>query len=142
MIIPEHRRSPPSFFEKNLGTTVLLVNDLWQISKLLKDHGFPSLDVKLEDGSGRFETLARIAEGSVMGLVVGLRGPGATIWSKQKEKRKSKQAQSMKLVHSQQCLLELVETVDSSRGFVIFVGSCMNKAWEFHNLQTLLKNPR
>ena len=121
VMIPEHRRAEPSFFERDLGTTILLVDDVLNLSKLLRDHGFPSVDVNLEDGSRRFETMARITEGSIMGVVIGLRGPGQTTWSKQPEKRKSKQSQAMSLVRSQQYFLELVMAVGSHGGFVILV---------------------
>ena len=77
-----------------------------------------------------------------MGLVIGLRGPGETTWSKQKEKRKCKQAQSMTLVRYQQYMLELVATLLASRGFIVFVGSRLNKAWKYNGLQALLNNPK
>lgn len=141
VMVPEHRRAEPSFFERNLGTTILLIDDVYNLSKLLRDHGFPSVDLNLEDGSRIFETMARITEGSIMGTVIGLRGPGQTTWSKQKEKRKPKQSQAMTLVHSQQYFLELVLAVGSHGGFVIIVGSIMNKAWDYMSVQSLLKHP-
>ena len=78
-MIPEQRRCPNALYERNLATMVLLANDLWNIKPLLQDRGFPATEVNLEDGSMTFETLARISEGTVMGLVVGLKGPGTVV---------------------------------------------------------------
>ena len=93
---------------KSLVTMVLLVSDTWHLSKLLQEHSSPSLDVNLKDGSERFEALARITEGSIMGLVICLRGPGD-----------DDMAQSMTLVRFQQYMLELVATSLANRGFIV-----------------------
>ena len=103
-MIPEQRRCPNSFYERNLASLILLANDLWNIKQLLQDRGFPTTEISLDDGSRRFETLARITEGTVMGLVVGLKGPGTAVARKaesKKGKKINKHAQSMTLVHSQ-----------------------------------------
>ena len=100
VIIPKHRQAEPSFYKKSLGTTILLVDDVHDFSKIFRDQGFPTYDINIEDGRCRFETMARITEGSIMGMVVCLRGPGQVTWSKQKEKRKARQSQACLLYTS------------------------------------------
>lgn len=137
---PEYRHAPFLFFEMNLGTTILFVDDGLGLSKVLWDHCVPSFEVSLEDSPKRYEIISRINDGSVMGMVVGLRGPRQSVWDQQKEKRKGKQTQASSLVRCQQYHLELASALDARKGFVILCGSARNKAWEHMVIRNLLNS--
>ena len=60
------------------GTTILVINDSFDIISTLRSCNFQVRTVALDDTHDRHETIANITEGAVMGAIVGLKGPGST----------------------------------------------------------------
>ena len=76
--IPSERYLTTTQIASSTGTTILVIEDPWDITSTLRSCNFTVRTVPLDDPHIRHEILVNITEGAVMGVIVGLKGPAAT----------------------------------------------------------------
>ena len=79
-VIAPHRYLTVETRDKSSGNIILVMNDNLDVSSTLRSCGFAVRTIAQNDLHSRHEVLASITEGTVMGFIVGLVGPGSSAY--------------------------------------------------------------
>ena len=97
----------------------------------------------LDDPHIRQEVLSNIVEGAVMGAVVCLKGPAATVnianagrSRNGEQKANNRSADARRLQSQHDFLMQILMTIQSCKGFVVIVASARNPVLAFHLVRT------
>ena len=99
-----------------------------------------------EDSHIRHEVLANVVEGTIMGAIIGLKGPhtSARVANRARSRNVESKAEAhgdhdtRKVYRTHMFLLELMTTLQSCECFLTLYASARNDIWKFNFVKSLL----
>ena len=119
---------------------MIVIHDTLNLSTTLRSCGFAVRLVSLDDLHARHEVLANIIEGTIMGALIGLRGPSSTALianqsrSRNNERKQDgrRQDDTRRVARQHEYLTEIMKAIQAFKGFTVLHASARNDIWKFN----------
>ena len=148
-MIDESVRISKEHLQRSMSTMVYIVEDILGISSALRARGIPIRHVSMANFHSKHEVFSQVASGNVMGIIVGLVGPGAPAHiANHRAPQPTNNETSNTDIHDNtrnkarehSLLLELLMLVYSRNGFLLLVANARNQMWKFTHIRSLVDN--